>query len=133
MNTQTIAKTLGESGCYFLSLLHIAGRDNDAIGLYRQAVAVGAMQEDCFVESPSKLLSLAAGGAWSVRHEAAGYVLAPDEIEILRFERKATTRTYAHFVVGDGRGHCAWDPLDKSQTVAGGVLASKRIIKRTMA
>ena len=130
MNAQTIAQALGESGCYFLSLLHIAGRDNDAIGLYKQAVATGVIGEDCFVQAPDRLLSLAAGGAWSVRHEAAGYVPAKDEIEILRFERAATTRTYAHFVVGDGRGHCAWDPLDTSQTVAGGVLASKRIIKR---
>jgi len=133
VNTQSIAKTLSESGCYFLSLLHIAGRDNDAIGLYKQAVSVGAIHEDCYVEAPGRLLSLAAGGAWSVRHEGAGYVLAPDEIEILRFERRATTKTYAHFVVGDGRGHCAYDPLDKSQTVALGALVSKRIIKRELA
>lgn len=41
MNSQTIARKLGESGCYFLSLLHLAQRDNDAIGLYKQAVAKG--------------------------------------------------------------------------------------------
>jgi hypothetical protein len=130
VNSQTIARRIGESGCYFLSLLHLAQRDNDAIGLYRQAIAVGVMDEDCYIKDPSRLLSLIAGGAWQVVHQAAQYITKPDELEILRFERKAAMKTYAHFVVGDGRGQVAYDPLDASQTVAQGELVSKRIIKR---
>lgn len=130
MNSQSIAKRLYEFGCYFLSLLHIAGRDNDAIGLYRQSVQLGAMREDCYILDPGKVLSLAVGGSWNVRHESAGYLPTSDEWEILRYERKTTSTTYAHFVVGDGRGQVAYDPLDKSQTVALGELVSKRIVKR---
>ena len=130
MNSQTIARKLGEFGCYFLSLLHLANRDNDAIGLYRQAIAVGVMDEDCYIKDPARLLSLIAGGTWRVVHQAAQYLTKSDELEILRFERKATTKTYAHFVVGDGRGQVAYDPLDNAQTVAQGQIVSKRIIKR---
>ena len=130
MNSQTIARKLGEAGCYFLSLLHLAQRDNDAIGLYKQAVAVGVMDEECYIQDPARLLSLIAGGTWRVVHQAAQYLTKSDELEILRFERKAAMKTYAHFVVGDGRGQVAYDPLDNAQTVASGELVSKRIIKR---
>jgi len=130
MNSQTIARRIGEAGCYFLALLHLAQRDNDAIGLYKQALMKGIIDEDCYVRDPPLLLSLIAGGHWQVTHQAAQYLTKSDELEILRFERKATTKTYAHFVVGDGRGQVAYDPLDASQTVAQGELVSKRIIKR---
>lgn len=130
MNSQTIARRIGEAGCYFLALLHLVQRDNDAIGLYKQAVAVGVMDEECYIQDPARLLSLIAGGTWQVVHQATQYLTKSDELEILRFERKATAKTYAHFVVGDGRGQVAYDPLDNAQTVAQGELVSKRIIKR---
>ena len=130
MNSQTIARKIGESGCYFLSLLHLATRDNDAIGLYKQAVSFGVMDEDCYIKDPARLLSLVAGGNWDVRHQAAQYLTKSDELEILRFERRVAMKTYAHFVVGDGRGQVAYDPLDNAQTVSAGQLVSKRIIKR---
>ena len=130
MNAQSIAKRLGESGCYFLSLLRLAKVENAAIGIYRQAVQLKIMEEDCYVIDPARVLSLATGGAWEVRHAPPEYLPGKDEWEILRYERKTTTATYAHFVVGDGRGQVAYDPLDNSQTVASGKLISKRIIKR---
>ena len=130
MNSQSICKKLFDGGCYFLALLHLAQRDNDAIGLYKQAVAVGVMDEECYIQDPARLLSLIAGGTWRVVHQAAQYITKSDELEILRFERKATAKTYAHFVVGDGRGHVAYDPLDNAKTVSEGQLVSKRIIKR---
>jgi len=129
MNAQTIAKRLAESGCYFLSLLHIVNKDNDAIGLYRQAVQLDFMDEDCFVKVPENVLALAVGGKWLVRHEPASYLPNKDESEILRFERKAE-KVYSHFVVGDGKGNVIYDPLDTSQTVASGKLVSKRIVLR---
>jgi len=130
MNAQTIAKRIGDNGCYFLSILHLANRENEAIGFYRQALAVGVMEDDCYILDPAKLLALVVGGKWVVLHKSADYATQSDEYEILRFERKATTKTYAHFVVGDGRGQVAYDPLDNSQTVALGKLISKRIFKR---
>lgn len=65
-----------------------------------------------------------------MRHEGADYQPLPEEMEILRFERQTTGTTYAHFVVGDGKGGVSYDPLDLSQTVAQGRLVSKRIVKR---
>jgi hypothetical protein len=130
MNAQSIARRIADSGCYFLSILHLANRENEAIGFFRQALSIGVMQDDCYILDPAKLLALVAGGKWSVSHQGAEYQTANDEYEILRFERKATTKTYAHFVVGDGRGQVAYDPLDTSQTVAQGKLVSKRIFKR---
>lgn len=130
MNVQTIAKRLGESGCYFISLLRLVKSENIAISLYRQALHEGFIDADCFVRDPAGVLRLAAGGRWSVRHEDAEYQPKSDELEILRFERQTTGATLAHFVVGDGKGGVAYDPLDLSQTVVQGRLVSKRIVKR---
>lgn len=130
MNVQTIAKRLGESGCYFISLLRLVKSENIAISLYRQALHDRLIDADCFVRDPAGVLRLAAGGRWSVRHEGADYQPLPEEMEILRFERQTTGTTYAHFVVGDGKGGVSYDPLDLSQTVAQGRLVSKRIVKR---
>ena len=133
MNVQEVCKALGESGCYFISLLKVVGREDDAIRLFRQALGQGLIDEDCYVRNPSGLLSLAVGGAWTVRHESASYVPKGDEKEILRFERKVPLKTFAHFVVGDGSGKVAYDPLGKSMTVQSGTLQSKRIVKRGIA
>ena len=130
MNIQTIAARLGVSGCYFISLLRLVHREADALGLYFQALQIGAIDEDCYVKAPGTVLSLAAGGAWSVRHESATYLPQSGELEILRFERKTPMQTFAHFVTGDGSGAVAYDPLDHSLTVAQGALVSKRIVKR---
>lgn len=133
MNVQEICKALGESGCYFISLLKAVGKEYDALQLFKMALGQGLVDEDCFVKNPSAVLSLATGGTWSVRHEGPTYVPKAGEMEILRFERKATLKTYAHFVVGDGRGNVSYDPLGKSMTVQAGTLQSKRILKRGMA
>ena len=130
MNAQAVCRKIGESGCYFLSLLHIAKAEYGALSLYQLAVSKGLMDEDCYVKDPAELLALACGGKWSVRHEVADYVTARNEIEILRYERKTVGTTYAHFVVGDGFGRVAYDPLGDSITVAKGKLVSKRIIRR---
>lgn len=130
MNSQEICRTLGESGCYFLSLLHLAKTDYAALTLFRLAVKRGIISEDCFVKDPAALMTLATGGKWEVRHEAVDYRTVQNEMEILIYERKVTGATYAHFVVGDGAGHVAYDPLGNSRTVAEGQLVSKRIVKR---
>lgn len=130
MYTQLVCKKIGDSGCYFISLLRLVKSENVAISLYRQALHEGFIDADCFVRDPAGVLRLAAGGRWSVRHEGADYQPKLDELEILRFERQTTGATYAHFVVGDGAGHVIYDPLGNSRTVAEGQLVSKRIVKR---
>jgi len=131
MNTQSIAKILGESGCYFISLLKIVNLNDDAIKLYRQSVELGIIDADCYVKDPAQLLCLITDWRhWEVRHESASYQTKPFEYEILRFERKTPTRTYSHFVVGDGHGNVLYDPLDDSNTVKFGQIVSKRIVRK---
>jgi len=130
MNTQEICKILGDYGCYFLSLLHLVKSDYGAITLYRLALDKKYIDPDCYVRDPGAVLRLAAGEKWEVRHEPANYIPWENEFEILRFERKTTGTTYSHFVVGDGRGGVAYDPLGKSRTVAEGKLVSKRIVRK---
>ena len=131
---QAIAKTIGEKGCYYFSLLHIGDAENRALELYELTTATRPknkpiMDKDCYINDPPALLKLAIGGEWAVRHELADYIPVEGEREILRFERVITGATLSHFVVGDGKGKVAYDPLGKSQTVRLGKLVSKRIVK----
>jgi hypothetical protein len=133
---QAIAKTIGEKGCYYFSLLRLVGFESQALEMYESATAARAgtkpiMDKDCYINDPSALLKLAVGGEWKVRHELADYMPTDGELEILRFERVITGATLSHFVVGDGKGKVAYDPLGKSQTVRLGKLVSKRIVKRS--
>ncbi len=130
MNAQRIAANIGENGCYFISLLRLVNAEYGAIRVYKQALSLGIIAEDCYVENPPRLMELVAGGKWSVEHKPADYQTKPNEFEILRFERKTTTKTFAHFVVGDGQGNVEYDPLDDSNTVKYGELVSKRIVRR---
>lgn len=130
MVVQSVCKALGASGCYFLSLLHLVDADLNALTLYDLSVRKKYLDYDCFVENPAGILNLATGYKWTVRYENADYKTLPTEREILRFERKTTTVTYAHFVVGDGLGNVVYDPLGDSETVKSGKLVSKRIVTK---
>jgi hypothetical protein len=129
---QKICKQIGESGCYFVCLLHLVNRDDDAIKLYKESVANGGIKEDCFVISPQLVLETASGKKFEVKYAGQFYKAEPDEFQILRFERKCTGTTYAHFVVGAGKGNVVFDPLGDSQTVKYGQVVSQRIIKEVV-
>ncbi len=131
IGAQVAAKKIGESGCYFLSIIHIAGADCvTALGLYWQAIDAGQMADDCMVTKPGELLSALTGERWAVSKQGPTYQAKPGELEILRFELVKTGATFAHFVVGDGRGNVAWDPWPGSLTVKNGQMAGKRIFSR---
>lgn len=130
---QKIMLTLGEGGCYVLVMVHVAedlsGHRIDAVKAYLDLVRVGILREDGYVNDPSAVMEVLAGGQWSVRKEGANYSPGNREFEILRFERPTPAMIYSHFVLGDGQGRVKYDPLGNSQTVAGGELVSKRILK----
>lgn len=136
---QTIAKTIGEKGCYYFSILHIIKSEEEALSFYNTLTAwrpgrdKPIMDKDCFINDPAALLKLVDGGEWDIRYEPAEYMPVDGEFEILRFERVITGATLSHFVVGDGKGKVAYDPLGNSQTVRLGKLVSKRIAKRRKA
>ena len=127
---QRYAAAIGGTGCYFLSLVHLAedflSLRLDAIKAYESALLAKAIREDCYVLDPARVLALLTGYDWTVEHRPASAATAPGELEILRYGLGDA----AHFVVGDGRGRVAWDPYGDSKTVREGVLASKRIARR---
>ena len=135
LGVQVSAKHIGESGCYFLSILKLASQQPSAypdsigygLGMYWTAIDKGWMQDDCLVTDPAALLTFASGTGWTFAKQERDYIPKPGELEILRFEVEKTGITYTHFVVGDGKGCVAWDPWPGSLTVRNGKLMSKRI------
>ena len=131
---QKLMETLGKTGCYFLSIVHLAENVTkeriDAIEAFLIAFSSGNVQQDCFVVAPGTILSQLSGVRWGMRKEDKAYPTKPGELEILRFERKDVGAVVGHFVVGDGSGGVAWDPFGESRTVRDGVLISKRVFYR---
>jgi hypothetical protein len=126
---------IGKTGCYFLSIVHLAelytGKYIDAYDAYKAAIKGKTLRDDCFVLEPAALLRMLTGVAWAVTKEPKEYQATKGEQEILYFERNDTMQTWGHFVVGDGFGLVAYDPYGDSQTVKKGALFSKRIFRRT--
>jgi hypothetical protein len=128
---QKLMKTLGEYGCYFLSLIHLAeeltGKRIDAIDAFLYARQQKWIEDDCTMLAPDSVLSRFAGAVFAVAKEDAGYSAKDGEYEVLQFQNG----TFKHFVLGDGHGRVAYDPLGDSNTVAKGVVIGKRIFRRS--
>lgn len=131
---QRHALAVGETGCYFLSILKLAefyiGDTIDPIRAYEACMKKGWIDEECFVENAGAIMTAYAGGRWTARHDVMEYVPTGTELEIIRYEWKKTMATLSHFVVGDGSGCLGWDPYGNSETVRNGVPVSKRIFRR---
>lgn len=124
---------IGESGCYFLSILHLAetvlDKYIDAFAAFLLALQKGQVREDCYIVNPSALISDLTGMGWYVSTEAAGYVPHSGELEIIRYEWQEINTLHGHFVVGDGVGRVKYDPYGTSRTVSNGKPVSKRIFR----
>lgn len=139
---QKLAKALGETGCYFFSILRLAEMEQALFHdpLYEAEIALseGTMGADCFVKDAGRLLSSTTRQRWMCLKAGPGhdlpidYALKPGEREILRFELFVAPDSppLAHFVVGNGRNQVEWDPWPESRTVASGRLVSRRIFRR---
>ncbi len=133
---QRAAASIGESGCYFLSILYLAEattrRAVDALHVYQLAVTAGLIDGDCFVKDAGGIMTLLCDEKWECVKAGPGHPLPLDyslkagELEILRFELGGL----AHFVVGRGRGTVAFDPYGASRTVAEGKMVSRRILRK---
>lgn len=122
--TQKICKVLGEGGCYFLSLLHLANQEDRAIYWYKRSVDEGWIDEECYLWSPVGLLKALFDVSYTVTisekiDKDADFIIA-----------KYKNETYCHYVVVDKKGNVIWDPLEKSNTVKNGKVVDYRIIKR---
>lgn len=125
---------IAAEGCYFLSM-HRAAEELtahyiDPYEIYLKAIALHYMGEDCYVTDPAALMQLMTSVKWAVYKEGKSYQPLTGDVEILRFERVETSKTIAHFVLGDGRGSVEYDPYGDSKTVRSGALVSKRIFRR---
>jgi hypothetical protein len=101
---------------------------------YEYFVEHGWMRDNCYILSPGSILRYL-----GVAVDYAGKRDGPSpccrgEYEILCFRRSYIKNgkqvSYKHFVVGDGLGHVAYDPIGMSNAVKHGHLESKRIFLR---
>lgn len=148
---QKIAKIIGESGCYFLSLCYIAekvlGVNVDPIFYYnwftkQETNNLKWMDSDCYINYPALCLS------YILRNEIAekkiNFVFSKVEIEKTKdtkyypkkneyligyFENEVVMVTYGHFVNLDSSCRVTNDPLGESNTVKQGILKSLRIVR----
>jgi hypothetical protein len=132
---QRIFMELGEAGCYFLCIGEISERERgypiDPVAEFIKAVENRIIrykyddpnyEDNCFVDSPDRLLSILTGKKWMCRKVYdINYRPKANERVIQYWERKATGKVYGHFVLSD------WDPLGNSLTRKSGSLVSLRV------
>ncbi|MDR0586034.1 MAG: DUF261 domain-containing protein [Treponema sp.] len=134
---QTLLGEAGEAACYALDILEIAERARrrnlDLISALYQGIERGYIyynennpddNNNFFVENPAALLSMFAGGRWTVEKADPDYIPAPGEYVVDRWERTKTGAVIGHFRLPD------WDSLHDSMTVRYGKIVSKRVFRR---
>jgi hypothetical protein len=133
---QTLLGEAGEAACYALDILEIAGRVGvhfDPLDALYRGIERGYIyynekdpndNDNFFVEDPAALLSMLAGGRWTVEKAGPDYVPAQREYVVDRWERVKTGTVIGHFRLPD------WDSLHDSQTVRHGKIVSKRVFRR---
>ena len=125
---------MGESSCYFLSLVKIAEeviRDRiDLIWAFDSCVTkryvrfIYSKPEDgdnCYIDNPLGVLKLLTGRNWNYhkvtdKEEIKAWSAADEEYTIQRWYRKTTGKEFYHF------RRPSWDPLLDSQTVKFGAI-----------
>jgi len=119
-------------GCYFTSLYNLAERETGNIRsktsvflLFANALKANWVDGESTVLAPDQIMqSMGSRYRFKAKTDAT-YQCKPDEAEILMFTKPGHT----HFVLGDGTGKIAFDPLtDHDMTPY--KLTEKRIYKR---
>lgn len=139
---KTLLPQMRKYGCYEMSLLFLANKltgislsPNKIAYLHLLFVMRDWIQDDdklkCYIKDATGVLShfgIHARQMFIDGTHKVNPLYKPDEenneVEILFFKRNGAI---GHFVVGDGQGHVAYDPVGYSRSVAEGKLISKRI------
>jgi hypothetical protein len=121
-------------GCYYISILYIdeevSGKvlaPNDIVKVWFKNWNEGDMDVETTILDPNGLCEDLSGKLEFMGKYPATYMPAGNEREILRFVHPTTGMV--HFVVGDGKGKCKFDPFENSRTVREGKVESKRIFR----
>lgn len=131
---------IGKTGCYFLSIIHIASTifttrergvfDVDYVDstiqvlkLFRDGIERGWCDKECFMIRPDEMLKalVADAKSVSVKHAPLDYKPKENEYEITRYEKGS----WAHFVCTKG-GKITYDPYGYDEKDLGKPV-SKRI------
>jgi len=149
---QKIAKVLGDTGCYFSSIVYLAENilkvKVDIIRYFfvfnKTKTSNGKqwIEDDCYMNRPDLVLlnilqqEIIKNGLNKVVNSVnvqnvkdIKYTPKNNEYLIGCYEWKATGHTYSHFVVLDSKKNVIYDPLGESNTVKNGKLVSLRVFE----
>jgi hypothetical protein len=132
---QRIASEVGEAGCYAFCIMELAeritGKSIDVLKAFIDGVNAKCIYynfdkpedpDNCTVTDAGRFLTLLTGRKYIHRYESdKNKLLKAGELIVERWERKATGKTYGHFVLAD------WDPLGNSLTRRSGYWVSNRV------
>lgn len=126
-----LRKEINQYGCYLMSILFLANKhaktllSTDIIENIADAlIGMGHMSKTCFINSSENIFkSLGLNVKYNNRHDPISYMCKYNEIEILCLNVSSGTK---HFVVGDGMGNIAYDPMGTSKV---NFVESKRVFK----
>lgn len=148
---QKIAKVIGDTGCYFSSIVYIAESilkvNADLIRyfyVFNKKLTNGKqwVEDDCFMNRPDLVLlnilqqeirlhdikkTVNSVNVQNIKD--IKYVPKENEYLIGCYEWKTTGHTYSHFVVLDSKKNVVFDPLGQSNTVKNGKLVSLRVFE----
>lgn len=129
-------------GCYEMSLLHLINKIANVTftpakirNLHRLFVNRGWVRHDdeykCYILNPTSIMgyfgitaqTLVLNGTHRISPD---HRCTKDQVEIQFWKRPGEI---GHFVVGDGHGHVAYDPMGSSLSVKYGALLNKRVFR----
>lgn len=122
---QKILLSLGENGCYFLSILKAANFNGDVVTAYSNCLKEHLIEPDCFVLDPVGIYNKFAPEKVS-KIEKSNSIYNSPKVVIAQFENGC----YRHFVLIKSPTYSEyhlWDSLGNSNTVKNGHIHSYRL------
>lgn len=130
--TDPLVSPAREWGCYFFSIAAMVEQElgkvfepREILKVYSMSVKNGYLDHEFTVLLPKGILTLLGSKMRFMGKYDKAYVPTSSEKEILEFFNPSTG--IVHFVLGDGKGNCFFDPWENSKTVRDGYVRSKRI------
>ena len=101
LSKQLVAKRIGASGCYFLSIVYLCekrtGKQIDIIALYDKALTSGWIESDCYMVKPADMIAYILGidaKRVDVRHEVLNYKLKSNDYTLRKTRDRNNLRSF---------------------------------------